>query len=166
MKTLYLARHAKSSWDDPGQSDFDRPLNARGQHDAPRMAHYLLEHHVRPDRILTSPAMRARTTATIYHETLGGILKEDDRIYEASVTSLLYLAQEALESAETLMLVGHNPGLTELANLLGDAPIYNLQTSGVVGLQFEGEIQPGNGHRFLYLYPKKIAEAKLGSGDA
>ena len=156
MKRLYLARHGKSSWDDPMQSDFDRPLNARGEHDVPQMAHYLREHDVRPDRILTSPARRANTTAEIYHETLGGILQEDDRIYEASTTSLLYLAQEALETVDTLMIVGHNPALTELANVLGDAPIYNLQTSGVVGLAFARGIEPGRGHRFMYGYPDKV----------
>ena len=156
MKTLYLARHGKSSWDDPTQSDFDRPLNARGEHDVPRMARYLLEHDVHPDRILTSPAQRARSTAEIYHQVLDGIFKEDDRIYEASTTALLYLAQEAFETVDTLMIVGHNPGLTELTNILGDAPIYNLQSSGVVGLQFPGSVEPGNGHRFMYVYPKMV----------
>ncbi len=156
MKTLYIARHAKSSWDDPTLSDYNRPLNARGERDAPRMADALHQHNVQPDRILTSSALRARTTAEIYHETLGGILQEDDRIYEASATALLYLALELLDSVESLMIVGHNPGLTELTNLLGDAPIYNLQTSGVVGLQFAGSIEPGSGHRFMYVYPKMV----------
>ncbi len=156
MKTLYIARHAKSSWDDPLQSDFDRPLNARGERDAPQIARYLATHGVHPERILASPAHRARRTAEIYHTTLGGLLQFDRRIYEASVTGLLYLVQEAFEQTDSLMILGHNPGMTELINRLSSASLFNLPTAGVVGIKWnnnghETSIQP-----FFYATPKSV----------
>lgn len=154
-KILYLARHAKSSWDDMRLSDFERPLNKRGERDAPMMAEILKAKGVTPQLILSSPALRAKRTAEIYHDVIGGILQFDRRIYEASPMSLLYLAQEALQDHDTLMIVGHNPALTELVNLLGDTPIYNLPTAAVVGLAFDDEIAPGKGKTILYEYPQK-----------
>jgi phosphohistidine phosphatase len=154
-KILYLARHAKSSWDDMRLSDFERPLNKRGERDAPMMAEILKAKGVAPQLILSSPALRAKRTANIYHDAIGGILQFDRRIYEASPMSLLYLAQETLQHHDTLMIVGHNPALTELVNLLGDTPIYNLPTAAVVGLAFDDEIAPGKGKTILYEYPKK-----------
>ena len=113
-KTLYIARHAKSSWDDASLSDFERPLNKRGKRDAPFMAEKLKELGVKPDLILSSPAQRAKTTAKHYHEALGSKLEFDERIYEASLMSLIYLIQEQFEKVDSLMIVGHNPGLTML----------------------------------------------------
>ena len=154
-KTLYIARHAKSSWDDPTLSDFDRPLNARGLRDAPMMAKRLSELGVAPESILSSPAMRARTTAETYHAQLGGKLQLDDRIYEASLMSLIYLVQEAFEQVDTLMIVGHNPGLTALNDRLGGSEIYNLPTAGVSAIAFDGEVAPYAGRALWYEYPKK-----------
>jgi len=94
MKTLYLVRHAKSDWGDPLLDDHDRPLNERGLRDAPAMGHRLAERGVRPDRIVTSTAVRAR----LYGATGSGIL---------AVASTL---DDALDSA---MLAGHNPGMSD-----------------------------------------------------
>jgi phosphohistidine phosphatase len=154
-KTLYLARHAKSSRDNPQLSDFTRPLNKRGQGDASMMAGILKSKGVSPQLILSSPALRARQTAEIYHDLIGGTLRFDERIYEASPTSLLYLVQETLQDHDSVMIVGHNPALTELNAILGDTPIYNLPTAAVVGLGFEEAIAPHRGKTLLYKYPKK-----------
>ena len=157
-KTLYIARHAKSSWDDITLSDFERPLNKRGCRDAPFMAKLLKEKGVSPDLILSSPALRAKSTAKIYHEALGGVLRFDRRIYEASPMSLLYLAQETLAEYRSVMIVGHNPGLTELNEILSDQSIYNIPTAGVAAATFKEEVAPGKGKQLFFEYPKKYAK--------
>jgi len=154
-KTLYIARHAKSSWNDMTLSDFERPLNKRGEHDAPFMAALLKEKGIKPNLILSSPAKRAKTTAKYYHEALGGELRFDARIYEASAMSLLYLVQEALAEAKHVMIVGHNPGLTALNDMLSNRSIYNIPTAGVVGIVFKEEVAPHKGKQLFFEYPKK-----------
>ena len=156
-KTLYIARHAKSSWDDASLSDFDRPLNKRGKRDAPFMAELLGDKGIKPELILSSPAKRAKTTAMHYHDALGGELKLDERIYEASLMSLIYLIQESFEKVDSLMIVGHNPGLTALNDRLSNRSIYNIPTAAVVGIVFEEEIAPHKGKQLFYEYPKKHA---------
>ena len=154
-KTLYIARHAKSSWDDMTLSDFERPLNKRGKRDAPYMAQVLKEKGIKPDLILSSPAKRAKKTAQHYHELLGGERRFDERIYEASAMSLLYLIQESLEKVDRLMIVSHNPGLTALNDMLSDKSIYNIPTAGVVGISFDEEVAVHNGEQLFFEYPKK-----------
>ncbi len=154
-KTLYIARHAKSSWDDMTLSDFERPLNKRGERDAPFMAQLLKDKGIQPDLILSSPANRAKSTAEIYHETLGGELRFDERIYEATAMSLFYLVQEAFETYDSVMLVGHNPGLTELNDMLCDKSIYNIPTAGVVGIIFNQKVASHTGKALFFEYPKK-----------
>lgn len=160
-KTLYIARHAKSSWKDITLSDYERPLNKRGQRDAPFMANLLKEKGVSPDLILASPALRAKSTAEIYHKVLGGALHFDRRIYEASPMSLLYLVQEALQEHKSVMIVGHNPGLTELNEMLSDTSIYNIPTAGVAAVTFQEAVAPGKGKQLFFEYPKKYAENML-----
>jgi len=157
-KTLYIARHAKSSWDDVSLSDFERPLNKRGKRDAPFMANILKEKGITPDLILSSPAKRAKKTAKHYHEILGGEIQYDERIYEASLMSLIYLVQETLEKVDSVMIVGHNPGLTALNDKLSDKSIYNIPTAAVVGIVFEDEIAPYKGKQLFFEYPKKYSQ--------
>jgi len=157
-KTLYIARHAKSSWDDMSLSDFERPLNKRGKRDAPFMSNLLKEKNTSPDLILSSPAKRAKKTAKHYHETLGGALRFDERIYEASSMNLFYLVQEALQSVDSVMIVGHNPGLTALNDMLSDKSIYNIPTAGIVGIVFEDEIAAHQGKQLFFEYPKKYQQ--------
>lgn len=154
-KTLYIARHAKSSWDDASLSDFDRPLNKRGKRDAPFMAEKLKELGLKPDLILSSPANRAKTTAEHYQETLGSKLKFDGRIYEASLMSLIYLAREMFEEIDSLMIVGHNPGLTMLNDRVSNKSIYNIPTAAVVAVEFEDGVGAHKGKQVFYEYPKK-----------
>lgn len=139
MKTLYLVRHAKSSWDNPEQSDFDRPLNERGKKNAPQMARRLKEKHVTPDVMLTSPAERALATCKEFALVLGFLenkIKTDKRLYHANEDQILKVIQELKDSPrdseEVVILFGHNPGLTEFANSLLNEDLENIPTCGVV----------------------------------
>jgi phosphohistidine phosphatase len=139
MKTLFLVRHAKSSWDDPSLADHERPLNDRGKRDAPKMGERLAKRGVTADLILSSSAVRALTTARIIAEKIGYDPKSivaDRRIYGAQVSTLLYLIQELDDEHERVMLFGHNPELTELAHRFsGD--IEDMPTCAVVELTFD-----------------------------
>jgi phosphohistidine phosphatase len=121
MKTLFLIRHAKSSWDDPALSDKDRPLGDRGRRDAPRMGKRLAKRNVKPDLILSSPARRALTTAEIIAKKLDYKRKDivvDDRLYASAVDGLLNVIHGLGDNLERVILFGHNPELTELAHRL------------------------------------------------
>lgn len=120
MKDLLLLRHGKSSWDDPSLSDHDRPLKRRGLRDAPRMGRLLVARSMLPDRIVTSTAVRAATTARLAAEESGfdGDVVESPDLYMASVTGILGVARETPEPVERLMLVGHNPGLEDCVAML------------------------------------------------
>ncbi len=138
MKTLYLLRHAKSSWASPDVKDFDRPLNQRGFDDAPEMAMRLKERDVTIDLVVSSPALRAYTTATIFCEILGmdvANIVQDRQIYLAGSAKLLHLITLFDEKANSAILVAHNPALTDLANDLAHAGIDNIPTTGLVTLQ-------------------------------
>src|SRR5262245_28678735 len=113
MKTLYLMRHAKSSWDDANLSDFDRPLNDRGLRTAPFMGELMRTKALEPAVILSSPAERAKQTAQMAMDAarLSCELRFDDRIYEASPHSLAQVASEIDDADSSAMLIGHNPGM-------------------------------------------------------
>jgi phosphohistidine phosphatase len=118
MKTLFLIRHAKSSWDDTALPDKDRPLSDRGKRDAPKMGKRLAKRDVMPNLILSSPARRALTTAEIIAKKLGYKRKDivvDDRLYSSAVDDLLNVVQKLSDKLERVMLFGHNPELTEFA---------------------------------------------------
>ena len=153
-KELYIARHAKSSWDDATLKDIDRPLNERGKRDAPIMAEVLKKMGVTPELIVASPALRAKTTAKIYLEVLGGKLVEDRRIYEDSAITLLFVAQHYFDQADRVMIVGHNPSLSELATMLTGEHLFEIPTSAVVGVAFD-EAAPQQSKLLFYEYPKK-----------
>ena len=142
MKILTLVRHAKSSWGDTGLTDRQRPLNARGERDAPEMGARISQHGIRPSLILTSPAVRARTTATIIAHELGypiEFLQREDALYLASLDDLLDVIVAQDNGFNNLMLVGHNPGLTEFANFLVPGITDNVPTAGVVAVQMDCE---------------------------
>lgn len=165
MRLLTLVRHAKSSWDDPARPDFDRPLNDRGQRDAPRMATHVRHALGRPDRLISSPALRALTTAQVFAEVLA-IAQEDivrePRIYEAAPETLLGLVQWLDDGDRHVMLFGHNPGLSELAHLLARCAFDDLPTCGVVQLGFDvklwSDIDERAGVQRFYAFPKQLRE--------
>lgn len=134
MKTLYLVRHAKSSWDDMTLSDIDRPLGVRGLRDAPRMAAYLKEKGLKPDALVSSPALRALETATIFGQHFG--IQPDDitvinSLYEASPQRVLDVVQKLPDHRQAVMIFGHNPTFTDLANMFGSSYISNVPTAAV-----------------------------------
>lgn len=162
MKKLYLIRHAKSSWDDSSQSDFERPLNKRGEHDAPIMAKFLNENKLEPGLFLSSPANRALTTAQIFageFQCPADQIVTDHRIYEAGIRELITVIREIDNENKVVLLFGHNPGLTSLTNLLGDKFIPEMPTCAIVGLKFEvnswSEVERHSGKIILFDYPKK-----------
>jgi phosphohistidine phosphatase len=167
MRLLTLIRHAKSSWDDPELSDFERPLNARGRRDAPEMARGLAIEMERPLKLVSSPALRAMTTAHVFAEALS--LKPTDiriepRIYEATPGTLLDVVNTLDNRDPHVVLFGHNPGFTELAQLLADVPFDEMPTCAVVTLQFDKanwhELVPRSGKVLRYRYPKQIDTAE------
>ena len=139
MKELILVRHAKSSWQDPALRDHERPLNKRGKRDAPEMGDRLARRGYDPDLIISSSADRALETARAFAVKLGypsEHIQTEERIYHASVDELLEAIRGVEASVETLVLFGHNPGFTQLANLLGPRDIFNMPTCGVLHLRF------------------------------
>ena len=163
MRELFLMRHAKSSWDDPTLADFDRPLNGRGREDAPLMGRFLKKSGIKPDLIVSSPARRAKKTARIVAEELGydkDKIRFVEGVYEASLQSLIYTVCGFPDEAKRVLLVGHNPGMSELANALGDVVIDHVPTAGVVGIAFDtrrwGEACRMKGHTVLFEYPKRL----------
>ena len=132
MKKIILIRHAKSDWDNPSLSDYDRPLAVRGLEDAPKMAALLKNRDIKIDHILSSTAKRAKQTAEITAEALGipeTHIQWDRSLYHASSDHLLAVIQAQPIQLQTLILVGHNPGLTELIVDLG-VNLDNLPTAG------------------------------------
>lgn len=138
MKTLYLVRHAKSSWDDPLLDDFSRPLNARGKRDAPTMAKRLKEKRVLLDLIVSSPAERAIATAREIARTLNfdqHKIKTLPELYHASPERILETLKQISDKVDTLLLVGHNPGLTEFIDALTEINIDNVPTCGMAAFK-------------------------------
>ncbi len=162
MKTICLVRHAKSSWDYPELDDFDRPLNSRGRHDAPFMARQLLERTIVPELVVSSPANRAaataRTIAAQLHYPLERVRYEAE-LYDAGVEDLLGVIGRIDAAVGTLLLVGHNPGLTALADRLLGAPLGNIPTAGVCGLALDIPTWEGAGRQraglLFFDFPKK-----------
>lgn len=142
MKTIVIVRHAKSSWDVPSLDDHQRPLANRGLRDAPLMGARLAEWGPPVDRVISSSAVRALTTAELVTEEMGlpwDEIQVEDDLYHATEYEMLDLIREQDDYLDGLMLFGHNPGMTYLVNDLSDLDLDNLPTCGVVVLQFEVE---------------------------
>ena len=141
MKTLLLVRHAKSSWSQPNLTDFDRPLNERGKREAPEIATILREMDTAFEMCLLSPAQRTRETASAFLPQLpwNPQVHHDEKLYLADVHQLMSIIGKQSDTISSLCLVGHNPGLTELANYLTEAFIDNIPTSGVVRIGLHGQ---------------------------
>ena len=165
MLRLTLVRHAKSSWASPDLDDFERPLNDRGRRDAPLMADRVRTLGRLPDRLVSSPALRAITTARLFATSLGTPADEIQvrpRIYEASRQTLADIVRELDPSARHVMMFGHNPGFSELALWLATCTFDEMPTCAVTSLELQigawGELGAGCGRVFRYLYPKDGAD--------
>lgn len=138
MKQIILLRHAKSEWKNGALGDVDRPLSDRGERDAPRMGKRLRSRNARPDLILASHATRAQRTAKLLVRTLGvrsEIIKTEESLYLAEPATVLEVLAAQDDAHSCLIVVAHNPGLTDLANrLLPDFGLDNLPTAGAVAI--------------------------------
>lgn len=160
-RRLTIVRHAKSDWGDFSMSDFERPLNARGERDAPDMGRRLAERGDAPDLVITSPALRALTTARVMVEALpydSESLRLEESIYEAPVSTLLELVQACDDGVRHLMLVGHNPGCEQLVAFLTGEPAPRFVTCGVADLEVKTElwkdVSAATAKLQSYWYPK------------
>jgi phosphohistidine phosphatase len=166
MKKLHLLRHAKSAWDNPGLSDRERPLNKRGRRDAPRMGRALSRRLV-PVPVSVSPARRAQLTldgicsgwpelGDLRHHT-------EEALYTFSARDLLDWIAAQSDRHQALFLIGHNPALTDLVNILGGSRrIDNLPTAGYAGLSLEierwAQIDSGCARLDCTLFPKQLPD--------
>jgi phosphohistidine phosphatase len=134
MKTLLLVRHAKSSWDAPGLSDFDRTLNERGKKDAPEMAKRLKGKDISIDLFVSSPAKRARKTAKYFAEEFD-VKKDDiqlvDDLYSATQSAFQKTVSELNDKNNAVAIFSHNPGITEFANSLSNVRIDDMPTCSI-----------------------------------
>lgn len=139
MKTLTLMRHAKSSWDDPGLADHDRPLNGRGTKAAATMASRLKAEGYVPDLVVVSTSRRTRETVEPIQKAYGGALalRFESKLYEASPAAYAEIIRATEASVEHLMLIGHNPTLEILAERLG-AQAYRMPTAAYIRFLFDG----------------------------
>jgi phosphohistidine phosphatase len=170
MLTLSLLRHAKSSWADPAQDDFERPLNERGREAAPRMGAYMAKQKLAPDLILCSPAARTRQTLALVLPHLQRIAEVayEDGLYLASTGQLLKRIRRTPAPTTHLMLVGHDPGMHGIATRLagtGDPAALDLlaakfPTAGLAVILFDTkswtDVGDGDGRLRLFMTPKRL----------
>ena len=157
---LCLTRHAKSDWSTPELNDIDRPLNKRGYSDAPMMGKRLKERGIIPDMILSSTAVRAYTTARIVSQELEYPVKKivlREELYDTSAEIYTRVLKEYVNSS-TILLFGHNPTITTLANELGDLHTDNVPTTGMAAFEFtsgDAFLRGEKGKLLFYDYPKR-----------
>ena len=162
MKSLYLVRHAKSSWDFPKLADIDRPLNHRGEKNAPEMGERLKKQGILPDLLISSPAKRAYTTAVEIAKKIGypmESIQKSMKIYHSGEDELLKVLKNQDNDRKSVMLFGHNPGFTWFANSLAGVDIDNIPTAGIVAIDFEvndwTDVDFEIGKLVFFDYPKK-----------
>ena len=167
MKNLYLTRHAKSSWGNPGLADIDRPLNGRGKKAAPLMGKLIVDRGENPELLISSPANRAFSTAKEFAKEMGCAetnIIVNRAIYGAGAHQLLNLVQDVDDLYNSIMLFGHNPTFTSFCNMLSGENILNIVTCGVVRIDFEfsswKNIDFNSGRMIYYEYPKKYTDTQ------
>jgi len=170
MLTLSLLRHAKSSWVDPAQKDFDRPLAERGREAAPRVGAYMAKEGLEPDVILCSPAVRARQTLDLVLPQLAAqpTVEYEDLFYLAAPSVLLARVRRIAAKVEHILIIGHDPGMQGLAVDLaakGDPELLQavaskFPTAGLAVITFKtndwSKVAPGKGHLIQFMTPKRL----------
>jgi phosphohistidine phosphatase len=168
MNRLYLLRHAKSSWDDPTLVDHDRPLAPRGRHAVKVMAKHVRRKRIAPQLVLCSPSTRTRQTLTGIAPALGKGADVEIRseLYAASAAELLELLRQVPDGIESVMLIGHNPGIQDLAlSLAGGGPEITrvsgkFPTAALATLEFSAgwrELAPGSAELVSFVKPKELS---------
>ena len=161
-KTLIIMRHAKSSWDDPGLADYDRPLNKRGLRDASRMAQWLSESELIPDQVIASAACRANQTASIVTNELAletDIFETRDLYlsdYDAYLEQISYLPNDV----ETVLVIGHNPTMESLVYLLSGDSI-SMPTAAIAVIQlpidiWSDQVTSASANLVKHVFPKSL----------
>lgn len=164
MKEIIVVRHAKSDWGNEGLKDIDRFLSERGYSDAYQLANWFSKNKSTPNLILSSTATRALSTALIFARAMELPVSKfalEPEIYEADTETLLKVLWQQKEEVKSLMLFGHNPGLTNLCNELAEEfYIDNLPTCGMVFLQFDckkwSELKSKSGKVKDHVFPKEF----------
>lgn len=159
MKNLFLIRHAKSCWDNPTLADFDRPLNKRGEINAPMMGQRLKKKKVVPDIVYSSTANRAKSTALLICKELKCIDKIlfKDELYDTTAQNILQIIRQISHDISTIFIICHNPELNELAQILVGFD-KNLPTTGILEInttQSWDNISNQNCKFISFDYPKK-----------
>jgi len=163
VKILYLFRHAKSSWDEPLLSDFDRPLSKRGQKTAPQMGRIMRQRKVSPDLVICSPARRTKETAKLALEKarIDADVVFTEGIYEASVRALLSVLSKQDGSVGSILMIGHNPGMSDLIETL-TGQVEEFPTAALARLSLAinhwREIEAGCGKLDWLVRPKDVLE--------
>ena len=164
MKTLYLLRHAKSSWDNPDLKDFERPLADRGISDLPVMAERFKARNGNVGCIISSPAVRTKATAKMFAKQIGfpsDEISSNPELYFAGSNMFLKAASLLDDGCEAAMLVGHNPAITDFVNEMAGGDIDNIPTCGLVQLCLPidawSEIEFSSAELVDFDYPKKIS---------
>lgn len=163
MKIAYFIRHAKSSWKESGQADIERPLNKRGLRDAPQMAGRLKQlENPAFDALISSPANRAFTTARFFSDVFQITPMTNPEIYEAGVGELFEVIKGVPDEYQTIGIFGHNPTMTQLANLFSSEIIENVPTCGIFKLELEisswTEFAVESGRLTKFYFPKQFNE--------
>jgi phosphohistidine phosphatase len=140
MKTLYLLRHAKSSWDDASLSDFERPLNDRGRRTAPFMGGLMKDRGLEPELIVSSPARRAKDTAAAVKEAAGlaAEIVFEPHIYEASPNDLRNIIASLDDKYSSVMVVGHNPGMESIVYYL-TGQVSGMPTAALAVIELDAD---------------------------
>jgi phosphohistidine phosphatase len=167
MKTLYLVRHAKSSWKYPHLADIDRPLNKRGKRDAPFMGKLLQGKGIVPDVMITSGAVRTELTAAAFVEATNYPLDKllvNEAVYDATVIGMLEVVKGLKGKWNSAMIFGHNFSYTMFANLYAKPPLDNVPTCGMVAIEFGvdswSQVTKSNGKVIFFEYPRKYFPKK------
>lgn len=165
MKKLILIRHAKSSWENPDWTDYERPINKRGLRDAPFMAELLNKKNIKPDLMLCSTAKRAKETAYFFINTLEVPLEKiqyELGIYEMGTKFIINLLSKLDDSIDQVILIGHNPDITSMATYFSGEFFDNIPTCGIVSIIFEFDewekITSNNGVLDFYEFPKNYLD--------
>ena len=161
MKSLIIVRHCKSSWADLSLSDFDRPLNKRGNIDGELMSNYLREKEKKIDKLILSTSKRTRLTSKYFTEKIHfDSISYLDELYHANYSDIINIISKVENNFNSVMVIGHNPGLTELINQYTIMNIYNLPTTGVVKVEFKGDkwerITENKGIIIYKKFPKEL----------
>lgn len=170
MKYILLLRHAKSSWEDSSLKDFDRPLAERGEKDAPRMGKFLKQVEYLPARIIASPALRAKQTTTLFAEAAAldeDLITWNEDLYYGSYKDYLSAIKNTSDDIKTIMLVGHNPKMEEMADVLcndEDTGAIRIPTAALLCFEHHADrwkrVQPGTAQLKWMMIPKVVKRLK------